>query len=164
MKYYFLLIFILLFSKCVTETVDSKVDLEEKMKKEKKAQERMKEYFRSLDLANKKALTREELINIFHNIFEIGTNEELIDSADKEKQLEKTEKIANQIYNILYTKDKDVIELDKIMEYFNLKTIKNYMNTFFAALGLDKFISIYGQPILHFIEEIYNNYYRSPEL
>ena len=163
MKYFFLSIFILLFSKNIAETVDSQIDLEKK-KQQEIAKEKINEYLKSLDLVNKKTLTREEVINIFRKIFEISVIEVKDLTDEKEKHLEKAEKIANQVYNILYTKDKDVIEIDKIMEYLNLKAIKNYINTFLAAFGLDKFFETYGKPILHLIEEIYNNYYKSTEL
>ena len=163
MKYFFLSICILLFSKNIAETVDTQTDLEKKEQHER-AREKINEYLKSLDLVNKKTLTREEVINIFHTIFEISVNEVKDMAEEREKHLEKAEKLANQVYNILYTKDKDVIEIEKIMEYLNLKTIKNYINTFLTALGLDKFFETYGKPILHLIEEIYNNYYKNTEL
>ena len=163
MKYFFLSICILLFSKNIAETVDTQMDLEKKQQQEI-AKEKINEYLKSLDLVNKKTLTREEVVNIFRTIYEISIDSVKDLAEEREKHLEKAEKIANQVYNILYTKDKDVIEIDKIMEFLSLKTIKNYINTFFSALGIDKFLETYGKPILHLIEEIYNNYYKSTEL
>ena len=88
MKYFFLSIFILLFSKNIAETVDSQIDLEKKEQQEI-AKEKINEYLKSLDLVNKKTLTREEVINIFRKIFEISVIEVKDLTDEKEKYLEK---------------------------------------------------------------------------
>ena len=164
MKYYFCIILILLISKYLSEEVDTQINLDKKKEQEKTAQEKITEYLKSLDLYNKKTLTKEELITIFRTVIEIGHNEIEDENRDNKKELENIENLAKQIYNILYTKEKDVIEIDKILDYFNFDKIKTYVVNFLKALGLDKFFETYGRPLLHLIEEIYNNYYKVTEL
>ena len=163
MKYFFLSICILLFSKNIAETVDTQIDLEKKQQQEI-AKEKINEYLKNLDLVNKKTLTREEVINIFRTIFEISIDSVKDLAEEREKHLEKAEKIANQVYNILYTKDKDVIEIDKIMEYFSPKAIKKYIDTILKLFGLEKIFESYIIPLLALLEKIFMKYNKIADL
>ena len=111
-----------------------------------------------------KTMTKEELLKIFETLFTIGLSEIKLDQKTKESNLSLIRIFAEQIFNLLETKEKNIIEVDKIMDYFNPKNISKYINMILKALGLDELIDTIGKPLFSILNEWISNNEKSSEL
>ena len=122
------------------------------------------DYLSGLHIENMKTMTKEELLKIFETLFTIGLSEIKLDQKTKESNLSLIRIFAEQIFNLLETKEKNIIEVDKIMDYFNPKNISKYINMILKALGLDELIDTIGKPLFSILNEWISNNEKSSEL
>ena len=122
------------------------------------------DYLSGLHIENMKTMTKEELLKIFETLFTIGLSEIKLDQKTKESNLSLIRIFAEQIFNLLETKEKNIIEVDKIMNYFNPKNISKYINMILKALGLDELIDTIGKPLFSILNEWISNNEKSSEL
>ena len=166
---YFSLLIFLLFSKNIIcedkgEGLIEKETKEEKEARDNRTAEKLLEFLKSLDLENKRIITREELYSIFNTLMEIGISELNYDEKTRETYSSTGKIIADQIFNLLATKEKDIIEIDKIMEYFSPKAIKKYIDTILKLFGLEKIFESYIIPLLALLEKIFMKYNKIADL
>ena len=159
-NFYILLTFFLLFSIGICENELTPEEIENR----KRASEKFSEYLKNLNLDKRETLTREELNKIFHDLTQIIANETKVPEKDIENQYSIMKLFSDKLYDLLATKEKDVIEIGKIMEYFNPDSIKKYVENIFKALGLDKFIESFLKPLLLILQKIFENYDKVAEL
>ena len=159
-NFYILLTFFLLFSIGICENELTPEEIENR----KRASEKFSEYLKNLNLDKRETLTREELNKIFHDLTQIIANETKVPDKDIENQYSIMKLFSDKLYDLLATKEKDVIEIGKIMEYFNPDSIKKYVENIFKALGLDKFIESFLKPLLLILQKIFENYDKVAEL
>ena len=164
---YFSLLIFLLFSKniiCEDEGLIGIETKEEKEARDNRTADKLLAFFKSLDLENKKIITREEIYSIFNTLMEIGISELNYDEKTRETYSSTGRIIADQIFNILATKEKDIIEIDKIMEYFSPKAIQKYIDTVLKLFGLEKIFESYIKPLLALLQKIFMNYNKVADL
>ena len=159
-NFYILLTLLVLFSINICEKELTPEDIE----KRKRAKEKFSEYLKDLNLEKKKTLTREEVNKIFHDLVEIVGNETNVPEKDRENHYTLMKFFSDKLFDLLATKEKNIIEIEKIMEYFNPNSIKKYVENILKALGLDKFVESFLKPLLLTLEKIFNNYNKVTEL
>ena len=71
---------------------------------------------------------------------------------------------ADSLYNILATKEKDIIEIDKIIEYFSPQNIRKYIDNILISIGLEKYIEPIVNPLLTILEKLFLNSNKISEL
>ena len=168
MKYYtYSLILFLIFSIIICEDDNNSSVLQAKEENEsnpKRLTEKVKDYLKGLYLENKKTITKEELKTIFITLFNIATSELEIDNNVKESNLSMIKFFADSLYNILATKEKDIIEIDKIIEYFSPQNIRKYIDNILISIGLEKYIEPIVNPLLTILEKLFLNSNKISEL
>ena len=113
---------------------------------------------------NSKIITKEQVRDVFVNIYEMSQIALKSDNKTKESTINMIEFLSEQLFNLLATKEKNVIEVEQIMEYFSPKSIEKYLNYILKLLGLDVLIDSIAQPFLIFLEKMFQNIDKSSEL
>ena len=162
---YFYLILILLISLIICEEIVKK-ESEEKQEKEDKNElsNKIYDYLAGLHLDEIKIITKEELLNMIESLFTLVINEIELTQEEKESNLNLIRMFSNQIFDLLATKEKNVIEIDKILDYFNPKNISKYIDIILKALGLNELYESIVKPLLSIFETIFLNNEKNAEL
>ena len=162
---YFYLILILLISLIICEEIVKK-ESEEKEEKEDKNElsNKIYDYLAGLHLDEIKIITKEELLNMIESLFTLVINEIELTQEEKESNLNLIRMFSNQIFDLLATKEKNVIEIDKILDYFNPKNISKYIDLILKALGLNDLYESIVKPLLSIFETIFLNNEKNAEL
>jgi len=160
MKNFYLIL--ILISLIVCEEIANK-ESEEKEDKNKLSN-KIYDYLVGLHLDQKKTITKEELLNMIESLFNLVVNEIEITQEQKESNLNLIRMFSTQIFNLLATKEKNVIEVDKILDYFNPKNISKYIDIILKALGLNDLYESIVKPLISIFETIFLNNEKNSEL
>jgi len=160
MKNFYLIL--ILISLIVCEEIANK-ESEEKEDKNKLSN-KIYDYLVGLHLDQKKTITKEELLNMIESLFNLVVNEIEITQEQKESNLILIRMFSTQIFNLLATKEKNVIEVDKILDYFNPKNISKYIDIILKALGLNDLYESIVKPLISIFETIFLNNEKNSEL
>jgi hypothetical protein len=162
---YFYLILILLISLIICEEIVKKESEEKEEKKDKnELSNKIYDYLAGLHLDEIKIITKEELLNMIESLFTLVINEIELTQEEKESNLNLIRMFSNQIFDLLATKEKNVIEIDKILDYFNPKNISKYIDLILKALGLNDLYESIVKPLLSIFETIFLNNEKNAEL
>ena len=159
---YFYLILILLISLIICEEIVNKESVEKQDKNE--LSNKIYDYLAGLHLDEIKIITKEELLNMIESLFTLVINEIELTQEEKESNLNLIRMFSNQIFDLLATKEKNVIEIDKILDYFNPKNISKYIDIILKALGLNELYESIVKPLLSIFETIFLNNEKNAEL
>jgi hypothetical protein len=159
---YFYLILILLISLIICEEIVKKESEEKEDKNE--LSNKIYDYLAGLHLDEIKIITKEELLNMIESLFTLVINEIELTQEEKESNLNLIRMFSNQIFDLLATKEKNVIEIDKILDYFNPKNISKYIDIILKALGLNELYESIVKPLLSIFETIFLNNEKNAEL
>ena len=159
---YFNLILILLISLIICEEIVKKESEEKEDKNE--LSNKIYDYLAGLHLDEIKIITKEELLNMIESLFTLVINEIELTQEEKESNLNLIRMFSNQIFDLLATKEKNVIEIDKILDYFNPKNISKYIDLILKALGLNDLYESIVKPLLSIFETIFLNNEKNSEL
>ena len=160
MKNFYLIL--ILISLIICEEIANK-EPEEKEDKNKLSN-KIYDYLVGLHLDQKKTITKEELLNMIESLFNLVVNEIEITQEQKESNLNLIRMFSTQIFNLLATKEKNVIEVDKILDYFNPKNISKYIDIILKALGLNDLYESIVKPLISIFETIFLNNEKNSEL
>ena len=159
---YFNLILILLISLIICEEIVKKESEEEQDKND--LSNKIYDYLAGLELDKIKIITKEELLKMIETLFNLIINEIELTEEQKESNLNLVRMFSGQIFDLLATKEKNVIEIDKILDYFNPKNISKYIDLILKALGLDDLYESIVKPLLSIFESIFLNNEKNSEL
>ena len=159
---YFYLILILLISLIICEEIVKKESEEKEDKNE--LSNKIYDYLAGLHLDEIKIITKEELLKMIESLFTLVINEIELTQEEKESNLNLIRMFSNQIFDLLATKEKNVIEIDKILDYFNPKNISKYIDIILKALGLNELYESIVKPLLSIFETIFLNNEKNAEL
>ena len=159
---FFNLILILLISLIICEEIVNKESEEKQDKNE--LSNKIYDYLIGLHLDKIKIITKEELLNMIESLFTLVINEIELTQEEKESNLNLIRMFSNQIFDLLATKEKNVIEIDKILDYFNPKNISKYIDIILKALGLNELYESIVKPLLSIFETIFLNNEKNAEL
>ena len=164
MKFPFSIIFILLFSLYFCEESTNKTLEEEEVNIGKELNQKITEYLKEMGFENLKIITKEQVRDVFVNIYEMSQFAIKLDNETKQNTINMIEFLSEQLFNLLATKEKNVIEVDQIMEYFSPKSIEKYLNYILKLLGLDVLIDSIAKPFLLILEKMFQNISKSSDL
>ena len=164
MKFSFSIIFILLFSLYFCEESTNKTLEEEEVNIGKELNQKITEYLKEMGFENLKIITKEQVRDVFVNIYEMSQFAIKLDNETKQNTINMIEFLSEQLFNLLATKEKNVIEVDQIMEYFSPKSIEKYLNYILKLLGLDVLIDSIAKPFLLILEKMFLNISKSSDL
>lgn len=164
MKFSFSIIFILLFSLYFCEESTNKTLEEEEENIGKELNQKITEYLKEMGFENLKIITKEQVRDVFVNIYEMSQFAIKLDNETKQSTINMIEFLSEQLFNLLATKEKNVIEVDQIMEYFSPKSIEKYLNYILKLLGLDVLIDSIAKPFLLILEKMFLNISKSSDL
>ena len=164
MKFPFSIIFILLFSLYFCEESTNKTLEEEEVNIGKELNQKITEYLKEMGFENLKIITKEQVRDVFVNIYEMSQFAIKLDNETKQNTINMIEFLSEQLFNLLATKEKNVIEVDQIMEYFSPKSIEKYLNYILKLLGLDVLIDSIAKPFLLILEKMFLNISKSSDL
>ena len=164
MKFSFSIIFILLFSLYFCEESTNKTLEEEEVNIGKELNQKITEYLKEMGFENLKIITKEQVRDVFVNIYEMSQFAIKLDNETKQSTINMIEFLSEQLFNLLATKEKNVIEVDQIMEYFSPKSIEKYLNYILKLLGLDVLIDSIAKPFLLILEKMFQNISKSSDL
>ena len=164
MKFSFSIIFILLFSLYFCEESTNKTLEEEEVNIGKELNQKITEYLKEMGFENLKIITKEQVRDVFVNIYEMSQFAIKLDNETKQSTINMIEFLSEQLFNLLATKEKNVIEVDQIMEYFSPKSIEKYLNYILKLLGLDVLIDSIAKPFLLILEKMFLNISKSSDL
>ena len=122
------------------------------------------DYLVGLQLDKIKTITKEELLKMIESLFTLVINEIELTPEEKESNLNLIRMFSGQIFDLLATKEKNVIEIDKILDYFNPKNISKYIDLILKALGLNDLYESIVKPLLSIFETIFLNNEKNSEL
>ena len=159
---YFNLILILLISLIICEEIVNKESVEKQDKNE--LSNKIYDYLVGLHLDKIKIITKEELLKMIESLFNLVINETKLTQEEKESNLNLIRMFSGQIFDLLATKEKNVIEIDKILDYFNPKNISKYIDLILKALGLNDLYESIVKPLLSIFETIFLNNEKNSEL
>ena len=159
---YFNLILILLISLIICEEIVNKESEEKQDKNE--LSNKIYDYLVGLHLDKIKIITKEELLKMIESLFNLVINETKLTQEEKESNLNLIRMFSGQIFDLLATKEKNVIEIDKILDYFNPKNISKYIDLILKALGLNDLYESIVKPLLSIFETIFLNNEKNSEL
>ena len=159
---YFNLILILLISLIICEEIVKKESEEEQDKND--LSNKIYDYLAGLELDKIKIITKEELLKMIETLFNLIINEIELTEEQKESNLNLVRMFSGQIFDLLATKEKNVIEIDKILDYFNPKNISKYIDLILKALGLNDLYESIVKPLLSIFETIFLNNEKNSEL
>ena len=95
----------------------------------------LKEYLETLK--NVKVFEREELKDVFKQIFiRVATQEQI----NNQTNIEEVEKFADSVFDKLANKEKNLLILEEVIKNFDYKIIKEYITEFFKSLSMDEII------------------------
>ena len=160
MKFY--LIIILLISLLICEEIANKESEEKEDKNE--LSNKIYDYLIGLHLDKIKIITKEELLKMIESLFNLVINEIELTKEEKESNLNLIRMFSSQIFDLLATKENNVIEIDKILDYFNPKNISKYIDLILKALGLNELYESIVKPLLSIFETIFLNNEKNSEL
>ena len=164
MKFSFSIVFILLFSLYFCEESTNKTLEEEEVNIGKELNQKITEYLKEMGFENLKIITKEQVRDVFVNIYEMSQFAIKLDNETKQSTINMIEFLSEQLFNLLATKEKNVIEVDQIMEYFSPKSIEKYLNYILKLLGLDVLIDSIAKPFLLILEKMFQNISKSSDL
>ena len=164
MKFSFSIVFILLFSLYFCEESTNKTLEEEEENIGKELNQKITEYLKEMGFENLKIITKEQVRDVFVNIYEMSQFAIKLDNETKQNTINMIEFLSEQLFNLLATKEKNVIEVDQIMEYFSPKSIEKYLNYILKLLGLDVLIDSIAKPFLLILEKMFQNISKSSDL
>ena len=159
---FFNLILILLISLIICEEIVNKESEEKQDKNE--LSNKIYDYLVGLQLDKIKTITKEELLKMIESLFTLVINEIELTPEEKESDLNLIRMFSGQIFDLLATKEKNVIEIDKILDYFNPKNISKYIDLILKALRLNDLYESIVKPLLSIFETIFLNNEKNSEL
>ena len=96
----------------------------------------VKNYIKKLGYENRKSITRDEFRKLFLYIFE---NKES-DEQDSKEDLDIMFSLTNTLFDFIVKKDEQIIEIEKIYNYFETNNIVNALKDLLKQLGMEKLI------------------------
>ena len=137
------------FGKSQSTIEDSPDELAKKREEnEKHFYEQINQALKDLGIENTKIITRDQFKKIFMKLLESDKDKERNKTEEKEEDLTLIRGLADQIFDNLISKDKDYIEVDKIMEYFQPQNIINALKAILKGLGLDSLVEAFSEPLM----------------
>ncbi len=137
------------FGKSQSTIEDSPDELAKKREEnEKHFYEQINQALKDLGIENTKIITRDQFKKIFMKLLESDKDKEKNKAEEKEEDLTLIRGLADQICDNLISKDKDYIEVDKIMEYFQPQNIINALKAILKGLGLDSLVEAFSEPLM----------------
>ena len=136
MKKLFLIFLIIYFFLCVI------ISCEEE--KEDHIKLVVKNYIEKLGYENRKSITRDEFRKLFLYIFE---NKES-DEQDSKEDLDIMFSLTNTLFDFIVKKDEQIIEIEKIYNYFETNNIVNALKDLLKQLGMEKLIDNFSESFM----------------
>ena len=137
------------FGKSQSTIEDSPDELAKKREEnEKHFYEQINQALKDLGIENTKIITRDQIKKIFMKLLESDKDKEKNKTEEKEEDLTLIRGLADQIFDNLIKKNKDYIEVDKIMEYFQPQNIINALKAILKGLGLDSLVEAFSEPLM----------------
>ena len=170
MKHFSFLIFLFtLLSICFSEeniedktTKENNAVEENKTNGEKKLgiSEQLLNYLDSLK--NLKEISRDELYEIFTNIFDLIINDPI--QSKNETKIEIISNFTNEVFELLVDKEKNVIVVEDTFGKFNTKVITDFISRFFKELNIEKILSNFLKAILKVLGEMLLKLFKNTDL
>lgn len=137
------------FGKSQSTFEDSPDEIAKRREENKKLfYEQINQALKDLGIENTKIITRDQFKHIFMKLLEGDKDKEKNKTEEKEEDLTLLRGFADQIFDNLISKDKDYIEVDKIMEYFQPQNIINALKVILKGLGLDSLVEAFSEPLM----------------
>jgi len=129
---------------------DSPEEIQKKRdEKDKKLKEQIKQILKEFGLENSKTLTREQMKNIFIKMIDNSLKENEENEEDKKIDNSGLMKgLLNLIFDNLISKDNEIIEVDKIGDFFEPQNILNSLKVLLQKLNMESLIDIFSGPLL----------------
>ena len=155
MKIYFSFIILVLLNinfcqENTTETVPEKKEVNPELIK----------YLESLkDL---KIIDREQLREIFVNIFDLLIEDPV--ELNNQTNIQQLHKFADDIFDKIADKEKNVIIFDEAIQKFDYSIIKSYITEFFKSFDLEAFFKSFLRAIIKLLGELFVNAFKNSDL
>ena len=104
----------------------------------------VKNYIKKLGYENRKSITRDEFRKLFLYIFE---NKES-DEQDSKEDLDIMFSLTNTLFDFIVKKDEQIIEIEKIYNYFETNNIVNALKDLLKQLGMEKLIDNFSESFM----------------
>ena len=155
MKIYFSFIILVLLNinfcqENTTETVPEKKEVNPELIK----------YLESLkDL---KIIDREQLREIFVNIFDLLIEDPV--ELNNQTNIQQLHKFADDIFDKIADKEKNVIIFDEAIQKLDYSIIKNYISEFFKSFDLEAFLKSFFKAIIQLLGDLFVNAFKNSDL
>ena len=150
------------FGKTESKLQDSPEELEKRRQdNEEKLKQKIKNYLKEIGLESETKITRAQFKDLFFNLLEFDKNKEKVNKNEgnekKEENISFINRFANQIFDILVSKDLEYIDIDSIDSFFDTKNILNAFKEILKSLGLESLIDAFSGPLMESFGNISNN-------
>ena len=119
----------------------------------------LKEYLETLK--NVKVFEREELKDVFRQIFLRVASQEQINN---QTNLEEVEKFADAVFDKLANKEKNLLILEEVVQHFDHNIIKEYITEFFKSLSMEEVIHKILNSIISMITKMLLRFFGDEDL
>ena len=119
----------------------------------------LKEYLETLK--NVKVFEREELKDVFRQIFLRVASQEQINN---QTNLEEVEKFADTVFDKLANKEKNLLILEEVVQHFDHNIIKEYITEFFKSLSMEEVIHKILNSIISMITKMLLRFFGDEDL
>ena len=96
----------------------------------------VKNYIEKLGYENRKSITRDEFRKLFLYIFENKEN----DGQDSKEDLDIMFSLTNTLFDFIVKENEQIIEMEKIYDYFETNNIVTALKDLLKQLGMEKLI------------------------
>ena len=96
----------------------------------------VKNYIEKLGYENRKSITRDEFRKLFLYIFENKENDE----QDSKEDLDIMFSLTNTLFDFIVKENEQIIEMEKIYDYFETNNIVTALKDLLKQLGMEKLI------------------------
>ena len=119
----------------------------------------LKEYLETLK--NVKVFEREELKDVFRQIFLRVASQEQINN---QTNIEEVEKFADAVFDKLANKEKNLLILEEVVQHFDHNLIKEYITEFFKSLSMEEVIHKILNSIISMITKMLLRFFGDEDL
>ena len=156
---------VLLFSYSICEVNETTKGVKKKLsaEKEKELKQKLSDYFQSLDLENKKLMSKDEFLEIVHNSLKILFKVADVSDESIEKGWEKLKIYALFVFTLL-SLGKENINIESIIQTFASDKIEQYLKNFLEIIGFEQYIKPILEPLLKILEALFRKKEISTEL
>ena len=109
-----------------------------------------------------KEISRDELYEIFTNIFDLIINDPI--QSKNETKIEIISNFTNEVFELLVDKEKNVIVVEDTFGKFNTKVITDFISRFFKELNIEKILSNFLKAILKVLGEMLLKLFKNTDL